>query len=168
MVGEIRDKETAEIATQASLTGHLVLSTVHTNSAVSAITRLRDMGIEPYLLSSSLVFVLSQRLVRKLCDSCKVPDTDNAMIKQYKLKNIPYKACGCARCDHTGYLGRISIGESISIDKKLGELIHMSASENEISDYVYNKSNNIFKNGLEVIENGKTSFSELLRVSQGE
>tara|TARA_B100001057_G_scaffold69722_1_gene63529 strand:- start:15447 stop:16889 length:1443 start_codon:yes stop_codon:yes gene_type:complete len=168
MVGEIRDKETAEIATQASLTGHLVLSTVHTNSAVSAITRLRDMGIEPYLLSSSLVFVLSQRLVRKLCDSCKVPDTDNAMIKQYKLKNIPYKACGCAKCDHTGYLGRLSIGESISIDKKLRELIHMSASENEISDYVYNKSNNIFKNGLEVIENGETSFSELLRVSQGE
>ena len=90
------------------------------------------------------------------------------MIKQYRLKNIPYKACGCAKCDHTGYLGRISIGESISIDKKLRELIHMSASENEISDYVYNKSNNIFKNGLEVIENGKTSFSELLRVSQGE
>ncbi len=168
MVGEIRDKETAEIATQASLTGHLVLSTVHTNSAVSAITRLRDMGIEPYLLSSSLVFVLSQRLVRKLCPKCKVPDIDNPLLAEHKLSNTPFKSKGCNHCDHTGYHGRLSIGESISIDKKLRELIHSSASENEISKYVYKKSKNIFENGLEAIENGDTSYSELLRVSQSE
>ena len=168
MVGEIRDKETAEIATQASLTGHLVLSTVHTNSAVSAITRLRDMGIEPYLLSSSLVFVLSQRLVRKLCPKCKVPDIDNPLLAEHKLSNTPFKSKGCDHCDHTGYHGRLSIGESISIDKKLRELIHSSASENEISKYVYKKSKNIFENGLEAIENGDTSYSELLRVSQSE
>jgi len=168
MVGEIRDKETAEIATQASLTGHLVLSTVHTNSAVSAITRLRDMGIEPYLLSSSLVFVLSQRLVRRLCAKCKVHDKNNPLLAKYKLSNIPYKSKGCDQCDHTGYHGRISIGESISIDKKLRELIHSSASENEISEYVYKHSKNIFENGLEAIENGDTSYSELLRISQSE
>ena len=104
MVGEIRDKETAEIAIQASLTGHLVLSTVHTNSAVNAITRLRDMGIEPYLLSSSLIYVLSQRLVRRLCEKCKVLDEEinkTNLLEKHQLDGEVYKANGCTECDKT-------------------------------------------------------------------
>ena len=168
MVGEIRDKETAEIAIQASLTGHLVLSTVHTNSAVNAITRLRDMGIEPYLLSSSLVYVLSQRLVRRLCSACKVMDDEskNSLLETHKLKGKVYKASACNECDNTGYRGRLSIGEFINIDDKVSELIHNSASENEISDYVYSNNKKIYENGLIAISNGETSLSELMRVTE--
>jgi general secretion pathway protein E len=165
MVGEIRDKETAEIAIQASLTGHLVLSTVHTNSAVNAITRLRDMGIEPYLLSSSLIFVLSQRLVRKLCPSCKTVDEDNKnILEKYKIKDNVFKSVGCDSCDNTGYKGRLSIGEFVAIDEKISDFIHNSASENEISDYVYKGNKKIYENGLQVVANGDTSISELMRV----
>ena len=168
MVGEIRDKETAEIAIQASLTGHLVLSTVHTNSAVNAITRLRDMGIEPYLLSSSLVYVLSQRLVRRLCSACKVLDDEskNSLLETHKLKGKVYKAGACDKCDNTGYKGRLSIGEFINIDDKVSELIHNSASENEISDYVYSNNKKIYENGLIAISKGDTSLSELMRVTE--
>ena len=165
MVGEIRDKETAEIAIQASLTGHLVLSTVHTNSAVNAITRLRDMGIEPYLLSSSLIFVLSQRLVRKLCPNCKSADEDSKnILEKYKIKGKAFKSVGCNSCDNTGYKGRLSIGEFVSIDEKVSEFIHNSASENEISDYVYDANKKIYENGLQVVARGETSLSELMRV----
>ena len=165
MVGEIRDKETAEIAIQASLTGHLVLSTVHTNSAVNAITRLRDMGIEPYLLSSSLIFVLSQRLVRKLCPNCKTADEDSKnILDKYKIKGKAFKSVGCNSCDNTGYKGRLSIGEFVSIDEKVSEFIHNSASENEISDYVYDANKKIYENGLQVVARGETSLSELMRV----
>ena len=168
MVGEIRDKETAEIAIQASLTGHLVLSTVHTNSAVNAITRLRDMGIEPYLLSSSLVYVLSQRLVRRLCSACKVLDDEskNSLLETHKLKGKVYKAGACDKCDNTGYKGRLSIGEFINIDDKVSDLIHNSASENEISDYVYSNNKKIYENGLIAISKGETSLSELMRVTE--
>ena len=168
MVGEIRDKETAEIAIQASLTGHLVLSTVHTNSAVNAITRLRDMGIEPYLLSSSLVYVLSQRLVRRLCSACKVLDDEsqNSLLVTHKLEGKVYKAGACDKCDNTGYKGRLSIGEFINIDDKVSELIHNSASENEISDYVYSNNKKIYENGLIAISKGETSLSELMRVTE--
>ncbi len=165
MVGEIRDKETAEIAIQASLTGHLVLSTVHTNSAINAITRLRDMGIEPYLLSSSLIFVLSQRLVRKLCPHCKTDDEDSKnILEKYKIKGNAYKPVGCDKCDNTGYKGRLSIGEFVSIDEKISEFIHNSASENEMSEYVFKNNKKIFENGLQVVANGDTSISELMRV----
>ena len=165
MVGEIRDKETAEIAIQASLTGHLVLSTVHTNSAINAITRLRDMGIEPYLLSSSLVFVLSQRLVRKLCPHCKTYDEDSKnILEKYKIKGNAYKSVGCDKCDNTGYKGRLSIGEFVTVDEKISEFIHNSASENEMSDYVFKNNKKIYENGLQVVANGDTSISELMRV----
>ncbi len=169
MVGEIRDKETAEIAIQASLTGHLVLSTVHTNSAVNAITRLRDMGIEPYLLSSSLIYVLSQRLVRRLCKKCKVLDEEinkTNLLEKHQLDGEVYKANGCTECDKTGFKGRLSIGEFVSIDDLVSELIHNSASENEISDYVYKDNNKIFENGLIALANGDTSMSELMRVTE--
>ena len=169
MVGEIRDKETAEIAIQASLTGHLVLSTVHTNSAVNAITRLRDMGIEPYLLSSSLIYVLSQRLVRRLCKKCKLLDKEinkTNLLEKHQLDGEVYKANGCEECDKTGFKGRLSIGEFVSIDDQVSELIHNSASENEISDYVYKDNNKIFENGLIALANGDTSMSELMRVTE--
>ena len=169
MVGEIRDKETAEIAIQSSLTGHLVLSTVHTNSAVNAITRLRDMGIEPYLLSSSIVYVLSQRLVRKLCPHCTTEDVESQkskIVEKYNISKKLYKAVGCDKCDNTGYKGRLSIGEYIEVDETLSELIYKSASENEISDYVYKDSKRIFENGLKALENGDTSLAEILRITE--
>ena len=169
MVGEIRDKETAEIAIQASLTGHLVLSTVHTNSAVNAITRLRDMGIEPYLLSSSLVYVLSQRLVRCLCEKCKVIDDESSkskILQKYNVKKPFYKAVGCSECENTGFKGRLSIGEFILMDEKISELIYRSSSENEISEYVFANNKKLFENGILALEEGKTSLSELLRITE--
>ena len=169
MVGEIRDKETAEIAIQASLTGHLVLSTVHTNSAVNAITRLRDMGIEPYLLSSSLVYVLSQRLVRCLCEECKVIDEESAksqILQKNNVKKPIYRGVGCSECENTGFKGRLSIGEFILIDEKISELIYRSASENEISEYVFANNKKLFENGILALEEGKTSLSELLRITE--
>ena len=169
MVGEIRDKETAEIAIQASLTGHLVLSTVHTNSAVNAITRLRDMGIEPYLLSSSLVYVLSQRLVRCLCEKCKVIDDESSkskILQKYNVKKTIYKAVGCSKCENTGFKGRLSIGEFILMDEKISELIYRSSSENEISEYVFANNKKLFENGILALEDGKTSLSELLRITE--
>tara|TARA_B100000003_G_scaffold27637_3_gene21886 strand:+ start:2375 stop:3823 length:1449 start_codon:yes stop_codon:yes gene_type:complete len=169
MVGEIRDKETAEIAIQASLTGHLVLSTVHTNSAVNAITRLRDMGIEPYLLSSSIVYVLSQRLVRKLCNECKVIDEESKnsnILEKYDIKDPIYKSTGCKKCEHTGYKGRLSIGEYILMNEKISELIYKSASENEITEYAYSNNKKLFENGLLALKDGKTSLSELLRITE--
>lgn len=166
MVGEIRDKETAEIAIQASLTGHLVLSTIHTNSAVSAITRLRDMGIEPYLISSSLLYVLAQRLVRRLCDHCKEIDLNKNLLEPYKLNGKAFKPKGCDKCDNTGYFGRVSIGEFIKVDKELNDLIYDSASENKIASHVYKKNSTLFNNGIEAVSLGLTSLSEILRISR--
>jgi general secretion pathway protein E len=122
MIGEIRDLETAQIAVQASLTGHLVLATLHTNDAASAVTRLIDMGIEPFLLSSSLLGVLAQRLVRKLCPRCKKPDETGRSMR----------ADGCEHCGHTGYVGRTGIYELIRIDEALQSLIHNAANDIEI------------------------------------
>ncbi len=169
MVGEIRDKETAEIAIQASSTGHLVLSTVHTNSAVNAITRLRDMGIEPYLLSSSIVYVLSQRLIRKLCNKCKIEDKDSQKLKilsKYKIKTPLYKPLGCQDCEGTGFKGRISVGEYIQIDEKISQFIYKSASENEIAEYVYKNNKKLFENALPLLIDAKTSLSEILRITE--
>lgn len=168
MVGEIRDKETAEIAIQASLTGHLVLSTVHTNSAVSAITRLRDMGIEPYLISSSLLYVLAQRLVRKLCDHCKEIDDNKILLEPHKLYGKAFKPQGCSKCDDTGYYGRVSIGEFIRVDKELSDLIYESASENKITMYVYKNNLTLFNNGINAVSRGLTSLAEIFRISDAD
>jgi general secretion pathway protein E len=126
MIGEIRDLETAQIAVQASLTGHLVLATLHTNDAASAVTRLIDMGIEPFLLSSSLLAVLAQRLVRKLCPHCKQPVAASGGSGQ------PYRAVGCAHCGHTGYLGRTGIYELLTVDDEMRLLVHNGANDTEI------------------------------------
>lgn len=124
MVGEIRDTETAQIAIRAALTGHLVLSTVHTNDAPSAITRLLDMGIEPFLLSSTIEMVISQRLVRKICDKCKAKIT--------KTKEPLYKGKGCEECQGTGYKNRTGIFEVLSINDKIREAVHQKRSAQEI------------------------------------
>jgi len=122
MIGEIRDLETAQIAVQASLTGHLVLATLHTNDAASAVTRLIDMGIEPFLLSSTLLGVLAQRLVRKLCPHCKRPDASRR----------GFHPVGCEACSHTGYIGRTGIYELLRVDDTIRGLIHAAANDQEI------------------------------------
>ncbi len=134
MVGEIRDLETAEIAVQASLTGHLVFSTLHTNSAVGAVTRLRDMGVEPFLLSSSLIGVLAQRLVRVLCDNCKQPypasaaDCEQLGIDAGDPPTL-YRTAGCPECSQLGYKGRTGIYELIELDDEMRGRIHDGAGE---------------------------------------
>jgi general secretion pathway protein E len=167
MVGEMRDVETAQIGIQASLTGHLVLSTVHTNSAIAAITRLRDMGIESFLLASSLRTIISQRLVRRLCLDCKKEEV--ASTQAQKLFNLDssqkvWSSTGCSSCSHTGYQGRIAIAECIQIDKELKELIHNNASENAIANYVFKDNKSIDDASLELLKNGTTSCEELIRV----
>jgi len=168
MVGEIRDVETAEIGIQASLTGHLVLSTVHTNSAIAAITRLRDMGIESFLLSSSLKTIISQRLVRRLCTGCKASskiDKESAAVFGLKPNTEVYKAVGCESCSFSGYQGRIAISECVEVDKQLKELIHNNASENEMSDYVFKNTKSIDQVSVELISQGITSIEELIRIN---
>ena len=147
MIGEIRDHETAQIAVQASLTGHLVLATLHTNDAVSAVTRLTDMGIEPFLLSSSLLGVLAQRLVRKTCTACQ--------------------GSGCAVCGHTGYQGRTGIFELLSVDEGLRGLVHNRASESDMHRQAQrNGLGSLREDGERLVALGLTSREELLRVTR--
>ena len=167
MVGEIRDPETAEIAVQASLTGHLVLSTLHTNSAIGAVTRLLDMNVEPYLLSSSLIGLVAQRLVRKLCDDCKTPAPP--LPDECKWLDIPpeatvYHARGCASCKYSGYKGRIGIFEVIRIDDEMRRLIHDRASEQKLEVYARSHSVGIMDDAREKILAGVTSLEEVKRV----
>jgi general secretion pathway protein E len=168
MVGEIRDAETASIAVQASLTGHLVLSTLHTNTAVGAITRLRDMGIEPFLLASSLVAVMAQRLVRVLCASCKVPSTPTAHeCTSYGLPTdcAIFRPEGCDQCNHTGYRGRRGIYELIEIDATLARLVHENAAEQEVQEYSRRKYPGLSEHGRARLLAGETSLEEVLRVT---
>jgi general secretion pathway protein E len=170
MVGEIRDRETSDIAVQASLTGHLVLSTLHTNSAVGAVTRLLDMGVDAYLLASSLLGVLAQRLVRMLCEHCKTPwiADEKAVVrlgldvdKRYEL----FRATGCEHCQR-GYRGRIGIYELITVTPRLAALIHNAASEPELTQEARGCSRSLFHDGRRLVLEGRTSLDELLRVSQ--
>ena len=168
MVGEMRDVETAQIGIQASLTGHLVLSTVHTNSAVAAITRLRDMGIESFLLASSLRTVISQRLVRRLCLICKKeesPSKDSIKLFNLNTNKKVFISSGCDACSNTGYQGRIAIAECIQVDKTLKEMIHNNASENSISEHVFKNNQSIDEASSELISKGITSCEELIRIN---
>ena len=173
MVGEIRDTETAEIAIQASLTGHLVLSTLHTNTAVGAIARLQDMGIEPFLLSSSLTGVISQRLLRKLCQNCKHPLKANEYECEHLQvdKNNPptiYHTKGCKLCRMTGYKGRTGIYELIPIDNEVRRMIHRNEGEHSITAYIIKKTESLKTNGIKKILQGETSLEEVLRVTHQE
>ncbi|GAB3096094.1 GspE family T2SS ATPase variant XcpR [Pseudomaricurvus hydrocarbonicus] len=170
MVGEIRDKETVEIAIQASLTGHLVLSTLHTNTAVGAVTRLVDMGIEPFLLSSSLIGVIAQRLVRLLCPYCKssyTADQAECELLQVSLEQSPllYHANGCEHCNRLGYRGRTGIYEIIAVDEGMRALIHNRASEAELVSYARQSSPSIRSDGRTRILKGQTTVEEVLRVT---
>ena len=173
MVGEIRDKETAEIAVQASLTGHLVLSTLHTNSAIGAITRLVDMGIEPFLLSSSLLGVLAQRLVRVLCPSCKVAyqaDEAECTLLGVSFAQPPtlYHARGCAECHQQGYRGRTGIYELVVFDDHLRTLIHNAASEQDMTRHARTLGPSIREDGRRKVLEGATTVEEVLRVTREE
>ena len=170
MVGEIRDLETAEIAVQASLTGHLVLSTLHTNSAVGAITRLRDMGVEPFLLSSSLIGVLAQRLVRLLCHECKkpfVPPPADCKRFGFSVETPPtlYTSVGCSSCNQSGYSGRTGIYELLEVNEKMRTMIHDGASEQELESNAHARSRSLFQDGMRRVLSGDTSLEEVLRVT---
>ncbi|MEW5682600.1 MAG: type II secretion system ATPase GspE [Pseudomonadota bacterium] len=171
MVGEIRDLETAQIAVQASLTGHLVLSTLHTNTAAGAITRLEDMGVEAFLLSSSLLGVLAQRLVRTLCPHCKAahePDKEERNLLGVSKKDevIIYRATGCEHCNQTGYRGRTGIHELLLVDEHIRELIHNGKGEQAIEKYVRQHSPSIRADGFSKVLNGETTLEEVLRVTR--
>jgi general secretion pathway protein E len=171
MVGEIRDLETAEIAVQASLTGHLVLSTLHTNTAIGAVTRLKDMGIEPFLLSSSLLAVMAQRLVRLLCPDCREPVTPRSA--ERKLLGLDADSgqvtiCrhrGCEQCNYTGYRGRTGIYELVEIDEPLRLMIYEGASEQAMVQQARQRYPGIDADGRRRILAGETSIEEVLRVT---
>jgi len=170
LLGEIRDLETAEIAVQASLTGHLVLSTLHTNTAIGAVTRLVDMGVEPFLISSSLLAVLSQRLVRQLCKSCAEPYQPDAQEREVlglaaDADKHLYRAKGCEQCEHTGYRGRTGIYELVMADDTLRTLIHDQVSEDKMLQHVRPRSRSLAHNGFQKVIAGVTTLDEVLRVT---
>ncbi len=169
MVGEIRDLETAEISIQASLTGHLVFSTLHTNTAVGVVARLRDMGVEPYLLSSSLIGIIAQRLVRVLCQHCRKPYT--ATSAECEILGVDtqappqlHHAHGCAKCNHLGYSGRSGIYEIIEINDTLRNMIHDGVSEMELEQAARKISASIRHDGMRQVLLGRTTLEEVLRV----
>lgn len=169
MVGEIRDPETAEVAVQASLTGHLVLSTVHTNSAVAAIARLRDMGVEPFLLSSTITAIMAQRLVRRLCDSCKTPYAPSArelsdLGLTGKAAKQFYKPVGCASCNNIGYKGRLGLYELVVMDDTLRAMVHDGAREIDMSAYAFKHRATLLQSGAKHVLGGVSSAAEVLRV----
>ena len=168
MVGEIRDQETAQIALQAALTGHLLLSTLHTNDATSSITRLMDMGIEDYLLSSTLIGVLAQRLTRKLCPECKVPTVlPDAVVEQLKLDKSKtyYKADGCRHCDFTGYKGRQAVGELFVMNQDVKEMMKNGLNDHEIREIMKKQGMRTISDKLkDMMADGLTSYEEALRV----
>ena len=171
MVGEIRDLETAQISVQASLTGHLVLSTLHTNTAVGAISRLIDMKVEPFLFASSLLGVLAQRLVRKLCNHCKqeqiVSSADKKLLGLKGTGDVPiWQAEGCTHCNDTGYSGRTGIYELLVLDEPLREMIHNKDGEPDVVKYVRQHTPSMRDYGYALVLQGVTTLEEVLRVTR--
>lgn len=184
MVGEIRDQETIEIAVRAALTGHLVLSTIHTNSAVSTLTRITDMGVKPFLITSSIRGIISQRLVRRICEFCKEEytpeaeisaeikkelanigpkDLDPALLRNIKL----YKGKGCEKCNNLGYKGRLAVFEILQMDRELGQLVLQNAPDNQLEDQA-KKSGMITlrQDGFIKSLQGITTIEEIYRIAQ--
>ena len=170
MVGEIRERETAEIAIQAALTGHLVLSTLHTNDSVGAVSRMIDMGVEPYLLSSALVGVVAQRLVRSICPNCKTdylasPEILERYGWQNQAKLRLSKGRGCNECYDSGYRGRMGIHEIIESDTELQRLIVANASRDELTGFMKDRDIKLlFDDGLDRVRDGRTTIEEIWRV----
>ncbi len=173
MVGEIRDFETAEIAVKAALTGHLVLSTLHTNDAPSTITRLINMGVEPFLVSASVILIIAQRLARKICQNCKAEQavSETALLKigftPGKLKNVKcYMGTGCPECNNTGYKGRIALYEVMSVKDEIKELILQGASASDIKkEAIRLGMSTLRQSGIKKVMDGITTIEELLRVT---
>lgn len=173
MIGEIRDLETAQIAVQASLTGHLVLATLHTNDSVGAVTRLIDMGVEPFLVASSLLGVMAQRLVRRLCPACRRAHTpssaERALLGPAAGKKATiYLPAGCPECGQTGYRGRTGIYELFVIDETTRPMIHDGASETAIQEHIQGRGmTSLREDGVRWVRDGTTSLEELVRVTRG-
>ncbi|KPN96415.1 GspE/PulE family protein [Lysinibacillus sp. ZYM-1] len=175
MVGEIRDLETAQIAIRASLTGHLVLSTLHTNSAVESISRLHDMGIEPFLLSSSLVGIMAQRLVRKVCRDCAEPyeftTRELEILEENGVEGVTHgkKGRGCPACSNTGYRGRMAIHEILPVDRQVKDMILNRVGDLALRDYMKEKGyHTLLIDGLLKVVAGQTTTSEILRVASAD
>lgn len=171
MVGEIRDLETAQIAVQASLTGHLVFATLHTNDAVSAVTRLVDMGVEPFLLASSLIGIGAQRLVRRLCPECRKPVAASAeqlrTLGFAPAEGTIHAAQGCSACKGSGYRGRTGIYELLTVDDNLRRLIHDRASEQQLRDHVTaGGMRSLRQDGMRWVSQGVTSLEEVVSVTR--
>ncbi|MFH1645583.1 MAG: GspE/PulE family protein, partial [Candidatus Omnitrophota bacterium] len=170
MVGEIRDKETVEISIQAALTGHLVFSTLHTNDAPSALARLMDMGIEPFMLSGSIKGILAQRLVRRICDGCKEEySPESAILKDLNIqeKVLFYRGKGCKKCKNTGFLGRVGIYEFFLISEEIKKMVNSKASVDEIRNKAIESGMKSLKeDGLVKVRQGITTPEEVLRVSE--
>jgi general secretion pathway protein E len=172
MIGEIRDLETAEIAIQSALTGHLVFSTLHTNDAPSAITRLLDMGVENFLLSSTIRGILAQRLIRVICPACKEEIASSEQLQELRALGVEgntvlYRGTGCEKCTYTGFMGRMGIFEFLTIDEDIRNLILKNADESTIRQAARkNGMKTLLEDGLEKIRMGMTTLSELFRVTQ--
>jgi type IV pilus assembly protein PilB len=184
MVGEIRDEETASLAINASLTGHIVLSTIHTNSSVGVIPRLMDMGVRPFLISSTLRVVISQRLIRTLCPKCKIKTRAPEKLRSYileRVKNMPvaiksklkieeplliYQAKGCEFCGSTGYAGRMALYEVLSMTSEIGELIQKNGLESQILKAAQKQGMlTMEQEGILKVLSGLTTVEEIVRVS---
>ena len=173
LVGEIRDGETADIAIKAALTGHLVFSTLHTNSAAGAMTRLVDMGVEPFLIASSVICVAAQRLLRRICQNCKEPTTiPQEVLRRIKIPESVLKAAtayqgkGCKRCNNTGYYGRVGASEVLTVDTDIRNLVIQRKSSNEIHKIAVEKGmETLFENALGLFKSGVTTLEEVLRVT---
>jgi general secretion pathway protein E len=167
MVGEIRDNQTASIAIQAALTGHMVFSTLHTNSAPAAIIRLIDMGVEKFLVLSSVLAVLAQRLVRQLCNKCKELEiTNQDILEEFNITttNI-YKSCGCSNCNYTGYKSRKAIAELFILDNSVKALLKNDLDDNMLFDIAQSNGMIPIKQQLKfMVENGLTSLDEAIRI----
>jgi general secretion pathway protein E len=173
MVGEIRDHETAEVAVRSSMTGHFVLSTLHTNSAVGSVTRLIDMGVERYLLAPMLVGLVAQRLVRRLCRTCRVEDrandADRALLGgAIEVGQTIYRPQGCADCHNEGYRGRTGLYEIVAVDDRMQKLIHDGASEAELVDAARAATPSLWDDGVAKAVAGVTSVEEIARVLRDE
>jgi len=169
MVGEIRDRETADIAVQASLTGHLVLSTVHTNDAPGAITRMRDMGVEPFLLASTLRAVIAQRLVRRLCKACRIEKPiEPALAEILGIEpGTPVAAAqGCAQCGQSGYVGRVGVFEAVRVDEAVRRMIHDNADEAAIARHAFAKAPSLLESARAMVLAGETTPEEAARITR--
>ena len=171
MVGETRDAQTAQISVRSAITGHLVLSTLHTNDAVSAIVRMEDMGVEPYMVANSLVGVIAQRLAKKVCPHCKQarPATAEDKALLGPDADTVWQGKGCHLCNHTGYKGRVAVHEVVVVDKAMRRMITDRVDVDQIYDYVAQNQHTTSLRGnlVRLVKEGVTDTAELLRLTYG-